>query len=320
MKKNVALRSYGIAVASLFSALAAQAQTLFQDNFDTTPVSNWTINAASARDQAVIGFDYSAVGIPSAPNSGGTTIGAMLQANRPVGTGALSGVSISPVGGSFTGDYQLRYDVWQNFIGPAPDGGTGSTQITGGGIMTAGNVAHFAGSGDGLWIATASDNSGTASDYRVYLRGANQTIASNVVTYAAGSQNNSAAYYTANFPGGVTPPAAQTALYSSQTGSTAPGSIGFAWHDVAITKTGTTVTWDIDGVRIATVDLLNAGTFGGNNILFAQSDVNGTQTTAAGDPVLFGLVDNVRVTAVPEPTTYALIGLGGLFLAARRRK
>src|SRR6476620_8036045 len=95
--KKPAARSYVLAVASLMSALAAQGQTLFQDNFDSTPVSNWTINAATAQDRAVIGFDYSAVGIPAAPNSGGTTIGAMLQANRPGGTGALSGVSISPV-------------------------------------------------------------------------------------------------------------------------------------------------------------------------------------------------------------------------------
>jgi len=315
--KKPAARSYVLAVASLMSAVtAAHGQVLFQDNFDATPASNWIINAGTAQDRAVIGFDYSGVGIPAAPNSGGTTIGAMLQANRPTGAGALSGVSISPVGQSFAGDYQLRYDLWQNFPGPAPGGGTGSTQMTAGGIMTAGNVATFAGAGDGLWFA-ATGEGGSSSDYRVYFNGINQTTAS---IYPAGGQNNSLAYYTGAFPGGVSAPAAQTTLFPSQTGTTAAGTLGWAWHDVVITKSGNTVTWDVDGVRLANVDLTTAPAFGGNNILFAQSDINATQTTAAGDPVLFGLIDNVRVTTVPEPSTYALLGLGALVIAARRIK
>lgn len=97
------------------------------------------------------------------------------------------------------------------------------------------------------------------------------------------------------------------------------GSLGFEWHDVAITKIGNTVTWDIDGVRLATVDASTLA-LGGANILLNQSDINNGTTDAAGEPLLFGLFDNVRVTAVPEPSTYALLGLGALFLAGRRRK
>lgn len=316
MKKNAAVRSYGLAIASLMSAVAAHGQVLFQDNFDATPASNWTVNAGTGGNTAVIGFDYSTVGIPSAPNSGGTTIGAKLQANQPGSTGVLTGVSISPVGQSFTGDFTLRYDLWQNFPGPAPGGGTGSTQLTGAGIMTAGNVATFAGAGDSLWFA-ATGEGGSTSDFRAYFNGANQTTAS---IYPAGGQNNSLAYYQTSFPGGVTAPAGQTALFPGQTGTTGAGTLGWAWHDVSITKAGNSVTWDIDGIRVATIDLTTAPAFGGNNILFNQSDINATQTTAAENPVLFGLIDNVRVTAVPEPSTYALLGLGALFLAARRRK
>lgn len=314
MKNYAALGSYAFA-ASILHIVSSQAQVLFQDNFDATPGSAWIINAGTPQDRAVIGFDYSAVGVPSAPNSGGTTIGAMLQANRPVGTGALSGVSISPVGQSFTGDYQVRYDLWQNFPGPAPGGGSGSTQLTGGGILTSGNIATFAGSGDGLWFAATGDG-GSSSDYRAYIGPANQTTAS---IYPAGGQNNTLAYYTTAFPGGVSAPAAQTASNPSQTGTTGAGTLGWAWHDVSITKVGNTVTWDVDGVLLATVDI-STNTFGGQNILFEQSDINATQTTAALDPMLFGLVDNVRVTAVPEPSTYALIGLGGVLAAFRRRK
>ena len=182
--------------------------------------------------------------------------------------------------------------------------------------MTAGNVAHFAGAGDGLWFA-ATGEGGSGSDYRAYFRGVNQTTAG---IYAAGSQNNSATYYTTAFPGGVSAPAGQTALFPAQTGTTGAGTLGWAWHDVAITKSGNTVTWDVDGIRLATVDLTTAGAFGGNNILFAQSDINTGQTSVGEEPVLFGLIDNVRVTAVPEPSTYALLGLGALAFARRRKK
>jgi hypothetical protein len=318
--KKPAARSYVLAVASLISVTAAQGQILFQDNFDSTPASNWNINAKTAQDRAVIGFDYSSVGVPAAPHSGGTTIGALLQANRPTGPaptdGLPTGVSISPVGQSFTGDYQLRYDLWQNFPGPAPGGGSGSTQLTGSGILTSGSVGTWAGNGDGLWF-TASAEGGTGTDYRVYYNGVNQTTAS---LYAAGSQNNTATYYTTAFPGGVSAPAAQTTLFSSQTGTTGAGTLGWAWHDVAVTKSGNIVTWDVDGVRLATVDLTTTPAFGGANILFSQSDINTSQTTLGLDQTLFGLVDNVTVSSVPEPSTYALFGLGALCLAIRRRR
>jgi hypothetical protein len=314
MKKNVPLRSYGLAFASLMSAVAAQGQTIFQDNFDTTPASNWTINAQTSQDQAIIGYDYSAVGVPSAPNSGGSTIGAILKANRPGGTASLSGVSISPTGVSLTGDYQVRYDMWANFQGPLDVGGTGSTQISGGGILTAGTQFHNVTTGDGLWFAATGDGQ-SASDYRVYYRGTLQTATG---LYAAGSRDNANAYYS-DF-GGVSAPAAQSSTFPQQTGTTSVGAFGFEWHDVGITKVGNTVTWDIDGKTIATVDLGTAGTFGGNNLFFVQADTASSQVSAANEPLVFGLIDNVRVTAVPEPSTYALIALGGLFLAARRRK
>ncbi|MGZ8901883.1 MAG: PEP-CTERM sorting domain-containing protein, partial [Limisphaerales bacterium] len=302
---------------SLLTTIATQGQILFQDNFDSTPAGNWIVNAGSSQDQAVIGFDYSTVGIPAAPNSSGTTVGALLQANRPGGTAALSGVSISPLGQSFTGDYQLRYDLWQNYngpLGPSPVGGTGSTQLTAGGIMTAGDVPHFAGSGDGLWFAATGDG-GSTLDYRVYYRGNNQATAS---LYEAGGQNNSAAHYSVF--GGESAPAGQVTAFPSQTGSTQAGAVGMDWRDVVVTKTGNVVTWDIDGVRIATVDVSATGvTFGGDNILFAHADINSAQTTAGGDPMLFGLIDNVRVTVVPEPSTYALFAMAGAVLLAARR-
>ena len=95
--------------------------------------------------------------------------------------------------------------------------------------------------------------------------------------------------------------------------------MGWAWRDVEIAKIGNTVTWTVDGLLLATVDITTAGTLGGGNILFNQYDINATTTDAAGNDLLFGLYDNV-VVYIPEPTTGALGLLGaGLFLSRRRK-
>ena len=61
------------------------------------------------------------------------------------------------------------------------------------------------------------------------------------------------------------------------------------WHDVVITKLGDTVTWEVDGHLLATVDTTKI-MFGGENILIVYSDTN---DTISSDPnaatLLFGL-------------------------------
>lgn len=145
-------------------------------------------------------------------------------------------------------------------------------------------------------------------------------------TYAAGSQNNTAALYTTLFPAGASAPAAQTGISpTTQSGLTLAGTAGFRWHDVEINQTGTTVTWKVDGTLLATLDtssLTNATA--GNNILFGMADTS----TGAGTPSTifeqldFTLIDNVNVIQTPEPTTAALTGIGLAALAgfARRRR
>lgn len=307
MNKPTAIPSYLLAAASLISAAATQGQVLFQDNFDNTLPSAWAVNAGGAGDVATIGFDYSTLGIPAAPNSGGTTIGAILYANQPGNPqpATTTGVSISPIGQSFTGDYQLRYDVWQNFPGPYPAGGAGSTQVTGAGLNSSGTVPVYNGAGDAVWFGATGDG-GSGTDYRYYFNTQHQQ---NLATYAAGSQNNTAQYYIDNGFGSVAVGAE----------STAAGTQGMEWHTVEITKIGSSITWSIDGIRIATADI-GAQTFGGNNIVFVQSDINATQTTEALEAQLFGLIDNV-VVSVPEPSTFTLFALGGAaFFAFRRGK
>lgn len=306
-----------VATALLAGSASAQ-EVLFTENFNSPDNAlDWKVNTSSGFDRATFGFDYGAMGIPPAPNStDGTTMGLMLQANVPRegggNVGLLSGVSVSPLDRAFTGNYQLRFDLWQNFPGPFPAGGTGSTQLSGGGVLSSGTVTHYVGGGYSAITFFATGDGGSGDDYRVYAAD-NVTPSLASTTYAAASpgettyRNNTDSYY-ASF-GGVQAPEAHRTLFPLQTGTTAVGSQGMKWHDVTITKIGSLVTWHIDGVLIATVDLgLVTRPLSGENIYLAHSDINATTSydaAAAADlsNLLFGLFDNVRVIALADATT-----------------
>lgn len=336
----------------MFIASAANGQVvLFSENFDTDPTANWTVNSfvggttasgGAAANAANFFFDYSSVGIPAAPNStGGGTRGLKLQANI-TGTGPTAGlppgISVSPTGQSFTGDYSLRFDWWTNFIGNTTGGigntggGSGSTQLSTFGILTSGTVANYVGSADGVFYGATPDGA-SAADYRAYSVTAQSGYATGTTgvngqnVYAAGSQQNTNAYYATPFPGGNTAPLLQQTAYPlTQTGTTVVGTPSFQWNDVLIEKAGATITWTVNGTLLATTSTSGFSTATrGNNILFGQADTsNGAGTPAATfQAVDFTLIDNVRVvSAVPEPTTLALmVGAGvGVSLATRWRR
>ncbi len=281
------------------------ATLLYSENFDTDHTANWVVNPSALVDYvADLFFDYSSVGIPPAPNTtGGTTRGAKLQAN--LYSAVFGGVSISPAGLNLTPtDYALRFDLWQNFNGPMPAGGNGSTQISGGGVGTAGTTPQWpGGTQDSVWFATAGDG-GSSVDYRAYSSAAPTGYGDTSGVFAAGNvagvRNNTHPYY-AEF-GQDTAPAEQLFLYPGQTGATAAGAQAFVWRDIVIEKKGTTVKWYIDGKLIATVNA-SATNFAGGNILLNHSDINATSSADPLAPFLaFGLFDNVRVYDLTQAT------------------
>jgi hypothetical protein len=296
-----------IAVATLFVLpLASLGATLFSEDFDVDPTANWTINHGPSDDAADFFFDYSTVGIPVAPNSSGTTHGMKLQANLT--NGIFGGFSVSPTGKHFGGDYRVLFDWWANFNGPFPVGGSGSTNLSTFGIGTAGNTPQWPGGvQDSVWFGATGDG-GSSADWRAYSSAAPTSYPDGDPVYAAATRNNTDAYF-AGF-GGTAAPAAQVVLFPQQTGATAVGSAGMAWHQVEITKSGDTVRWIVDGTLIATIDLTTVA-LGGDNIFFGHSDVNATSSTDPTDAsLLFTLIDNVRV--VPEPSTLSLAGVAAL--------
>ena len=325
----------GFAVLVCASA-ASSGAVLYSQNFDVNDTANWTVNNNNLGTNAAnVFFDYSTVGIDPAPNStGNTTIGMKLGANlnsaNAPATG-IPGISASPTGQSFSGDYALSFDWWSNYIGPLNVGATGSTMLSNYGIMSSGTAANYPGSADGVFFSATGDGQ-SATDYRIYSseRPASYDIpptSTNPLdthaTYAAGSRNSSAALYTATFPAGAQAPADQLAAYPTQSSSTAAGAAGFRWHEVDITKIGDTVTWHVNGTLLATLDT-SSFTTGGSNILFGHSDTNSTTNSNAQllQDLQFTLIDNVVVAEapVPEPAGISLLAVGALAGLRRRRR
>jgi hypothetical protein len=314
-----------VCVAALLCAPGAASAVLFSENFDVDPTANWMVNPSHATgSDADFFFDYSTVGIPPAPNSGGSTRGLRMRANR-LGNGIFSGISVSPNGLNLTGDYTVTFDAWLSFQGSTAngilDGGSGTTQVTNFGILTAGNTAQWAGGVQDSLHFGATGDGGSSVDYRAYSPAAGVGYGDASGVFAAGNEagvrNDTHAYYQGL--GSKQAPAAQLALYpATQHGTTRPGAAGFAWREMVIDKVGDVVTWTMDGLLIATVDITGIN-FGGGNILFGQYDINaGSSTDLVSEDLLFGLIDNIVV--IPEPATLALLVLGGLPLLGRRRR
>ena len=268
----IVTNSFGSATSSIVSLVVYPPQaTVFSDNFDTNSAANWNVNKSSADTAVVFNFDYSTLGIPNAPHSlNRITGGVQFKAN--LASNAVAALSISPKNQSFSGDYRLHFDGWINVNGPFPYGGGGSTEFLTAGIGTAGNRAEWTGnaSADGYYFSADGDGgvsatSTTIGDFNAYASTTLRSVGSG--TYLAGTdtitRDNFHFYYTTALSTGNAAPGVQEGNYPQQTGKLNNGTFGFAWHDVIVSRRGSTVDWIVDGVRLATIS--NA-TFTASNV------------------------------------------------------
>jgi hypothetical protein len=208
--------------------------------------------------------------------------------------------------------------MWINANGPFPASATGTEVLTAGvgGDGTTVNGSTGATSvtttGVGGWTAVTGEG-GAARDFRLHKGITEQTVASG--QYLAGNtvvtpgvQDGAHAYYATAFPainvGNLPVQGASNGGGANQSGSTAVGSAGFAWHTVKLTvnPTGGTagaasVTWTIDALDIGKLDAGANGSFSTNGkATIGYWDV----FASVADNALysFGLIDNLQVSDV----------------------
>ena len=297
-------------------------QLFLSDNLDSNTSANWFIATNKSDSRATWAFDYSlradrsGPGVPQNPFYTASTKALKLEANISSGT-AINVITLSPKTINISGDFQLRFDAWHNFTGPAPTGGTGSTEFMSAGICSPGNVLTWPTNSlnCGVFVAQDSDGgvasvNGVTPDYGIYTNRnsttAAQLVTTNTLCYAAVNGANPAtwhgnAYYT-NVCGSPTPsiPTSETNSILSgaanQTGTEVVGVFALKWHEVILKKSGsgtgtTNISWYIDGFRIASVT--NAFTpANGTNISIGYFDAF---ASIAATNFEFGLVSNLKV-------------------------
>ncbi|MEM7576918.1 MAG: PEP-CTERM sorting domain-containing protein [Planctomycetota bacterium] len=326
----------GLLAALVATPLTAQVTT-YTENFDdgnaatrfSAPVVNSEVGVFDGSvDYA---FDYGAIGIPSAPNSGGTTTGVLMQTNLtdngPVDEGET--FYIAPLSGdSLPDEYIVKMDLFFN----SEFESSGSTEYGMFGLHRTGandpgdasltDDAAFPlfeiGDGDGFaWYLNGDGGTGSSDFGYVIDPGNNDT----------GSDEPQGSYQ-ADIPLGSVPGL-----------SNGPSGTGFDenWITLEMSKLGDVLTLAVNGVDIFsytdTADELNGG-----GIYLGYSDVFnsvGTPDLPVGpdpdpfDNVPFGdqypnlahflIYDNIEIIEVPEPATGALLLAGGACLLRRRK-
>jgi len=317
MNRLLLLLTATICTAMVSSEASAQ---LFRD--EMVDGSTWTTAASSADNTATFGYDYSADGIPEAPNTlvGDTaTSGVKLESNNTDFVDSGQNFTLFPTGQNFTGNYQLTFDAWQNYstFDREQGGGSGTTEFLGGGIGHDSIQDSVGVAGSGHQIITTNEG-GSGSDYRAFE---NDVFIDGALMFT-GSRNATCcgpgSVYEVLFPeaSGV-PPASQGQTGDPLNGNRA-GSSAFQWYTHTINAHDGVIRHRMtnqDGLTLPILTYDATDSTDGNISIFYADFFSSVSPSAA---LTFGIVDNVTVS-VPEPTSMLLVGLGCVCLAATRR-
>lgn len=268
---------------------------LFSDAFETDTSIEWDIFEGAGDGvsdfTAEFGFDYSVHQISPAPNTeGATTRGLRLTANNNDDVAETAAVSVYPKGGSFSGNYALRFDMWINYNGPA-FGGTGSTEFGTFGINHSADKVNWANGSDsdGVWFAVTGEG-GASRDYRSY-DGVTDFPPEELQGFDGGfldRDGDGAAEFNAN--------SAQASDFPLKTlfpvpSFETPGAPGKQWVQGEVRQRDDEITWLLDGYVIAR--RFNFSEFGSGNIMLGYMDI----FTSIANPreENYVIYDNVRV-------------------------
>ena len=292
------------AVVVLFAFPSDALGVLFRDQM--TDPNDWGKNASSSDHTATWNYDYDDDGIPEAPSfeaGDAATRGLKMEANNTDFFDSVETFAVYPLGQNFTGNYQLKFDAWQNYstFDREQDGGNGTTEFLGGGIGYDNTQSTVGVSGAGHQIITTGEG-GSGSDYRAfkgsyYLAGGEMACGSRNATGCGATGP-----YEVLFPAGSgVPPAAQ-----GQTGSpneNRGGSSGFQWYIHTVSVSGTVVrhqmrnnSGEIRNIAVYDVTELdpnNVESTDGNISIVYADFFNSISPSAS---LTFGLVDNVTVS------------------------
>jgi len=315
--------------------------------YDVTNAAAWTTGTGAGVNSSVTyGFDYSTLGIPQAPGSS-TTTALVMRSNTNSGAAAVQGITVSPNGLSLTGDYIVRATIWANTIGGWTSAanlstGVGTSQMVGLGVGYTGGTlwrgGASVGGGSGVWFVASGDGgfgstSTTIRDYSAFT-GSGASVGNFVTSTSAyyasvsgtafGAQDNNNPYYQTAFPGPLVNSINSGSWASAQsqtllTGTITNGVAGMAWREFKIERTGTTVTWSIDTTPIARLSGTALALDGATSLTYFDP----TSSVAGTPSLVFGLVSNYVVEAVPEPTSLGLLAAaaaGAMPLLRRLRR
>jgi hypothetical protein len=291
--------------------VAASSAALIDDDLNVDTSASYSEVALGADHQVLWAYDYSGT-VGSAPNTtDASTIGVRITANR---TAAAASAATLFHNTPIPANARVTVDLYMGVTGSG-----GTTEFGSVGIGSTGNTPFTIFSpiaGDGTYYTHTGDG-GSSSDWRWSRPGGTDPSASVPV-------NNTSTTYLL---GGTDAP-----LYDGCCGlivdpinGNSSGVGGNQWITLSIAvNNGTskiTINGEkvVDGPSIGDADDLNTGgNAPGGLASFSYADVF-SSVASPGDSQ-FGIFDNFKVEAIPEPSSVLLLGLGALGLGALRRQ
>ncbi len=315
-----------VAIALTGSSMASA--NLILDTFErggvaATDPGYAVVNDGTPNGTVQFGFDYVAAGLPLAPRSApGEGRGLRLTAND-----SLAAVDAYTVfnNTAVTGNYKLTVDVFMGF--GVLTSSTEHAHVGVGGNGTTFNSIFTPVSGSGAYIAFTGDG-GSGSDYRWFRSVANSSAdnpAAPGVVQSTTLANSHPSYLGRGSDGGTAASNGGTGTFFTNTlfpagkvagavgGPSVLGSPSNIWTTVEVTVDSGTISFAFDGI-----ETYRGGYTGTLDGLVSLGLADTFTSVDTGH--VFTLYDNLTVTAVPEPSSVALVGLGVIGVVARRRQ